>query len=123
VILVEEPVPGLHPFDGWDLSVELEEIHAHVDRIEGERDTEAGQLSQLCRRHEPLVLVHGTELGPVSDPILRPNLMLIICMPQESSIHTYCTKNGYRITNVTIYNIYYQIVSYKRQSRTLLEAS
>jgi hypothetical protein len=45
VILVEEPVPGLHPFDGWDLSVELEEIHARVDGIEGERDTEAGQLS------------------------------------------------------------------------------
>jgi hypothetical protein len=22
---------------------------------------------------------------------------------QESSLHTYCTENGYRITNVTIY--------------------
>jgi hypothetical protein len=38
---------------------------------------------------------------------------------QESSLHTYRTENGYRITNVTIYNIYYQIVSYKRLSGTL----
>jgi hypothetical protein len=42
---------------------------------------------------------------------------------QESSLHTYHTKNGYRITNVTIYNIYYQIISYKRLSRTLSETS
>jgi hypothetical protein len=26
---------------------------------------------------------------------------------QESSLHTYRAKNGYRITNVSIYNIYY----------------
>jgi hypothetical protein len=26
---------------------------------------------------------------------------------QESSLHTYRVENGYRITNVTIYNIYY----------------
>jgi hypothetical protein len=32
---------------------------------------------------------------------------------QESSLHTCCTKNGYKITNVTTYNIYYQIISYK----------
>jgi alpha-N-acetylglucosamine transferase len=25
---------------------------------------------------------------------------------QESSLHTYRTENGYRITNVTIYNIF-----------------
>jgi hypothetical protein len=38
---------------------------------------------------------------------------------QESSLHTYHTKNGYRITNVRIYNICYQIISYKRLSRAL----
>jgi hypothetical protein len=32
---------------------------------------------------------------------------------QESSLHTYRTKNRYKITNVTIYNIYYRIMSYK----------
>jgi hypothetical protein len=38
-ILAEEQVRGLHPFDRWDLSAELGEIHAHVDGIEGERAT------------------------------------------------------------------------------------
>jgi hypothetical protein len=38
---------------------------------------------------------------------------------QESSLHSYDTKNGYRITNVTIYNIYYRIMSYKRLNRSL----
>jgi hypothetical protein len=46
-ILAEEQVRGLHPFDRWDLSVELGEIRAHMDGIEGECTTEAGQLSQL----------------------------------------------------------------------------
>jgi hypothetical protein len=41
---------------------------------------------------------------------------------QKLSLHTYRTKNGYRITNVTIYNIYYRIMSYKRLSQTLSEA-
>jgi hypothetical protein len=41
---------------------------------------------------------------------------------QKSSLYTYHTENGYRITNVTIYNIYYRIISYKRVSRTLSEA-
>jgi hypothetical protein len=44
-----------------------------------------------------------------------------ICV-QESSLHTYRTENRYRITNVIIYNIFYQIMSYKRLSRTLSEA-
>jgi hypothetical protein len=41
---------------------------------------------------------------------------------QESSLHTYHTENGYRITNVIIYNIYYQIISYKRLCQTLSES-
>jgi hypothetical protein len=47
VILVEEQGHGLHSFDGWGLSVELEEIPTRVDGIEGERAAKAGQLSQL----------------------------------------------------------------------------
>jgi hypothetical protein len=42
---------------------------------------------------------------------------------QELSLHTYCTENLYIITNIIMYNIYYQIVSYKRLSQTLSEAS
>jgi hypothetical protein len=39
---------------------------------------------------------------------------------QESSLHTYCTENRYRITNVTIYSIYYRIMSLqKTKSNTL----
>jgi hypothetical protein len=33
---------------------------------------------------------------------------------QESSLHTYHTENGYRIINVTIYNIYYRLISSTR---------
>jgi hypothetical protein len=42
---------------------------------------------------------------------------------QELSLHIYHTENGYTINNVTIYNIYYRIMSYKRLSRTLSETS
>jgi hypothetical protein len=47
VILAKEQTCILHHFDGRDLSVELEEIHVHVDGIGGERAAEAGQLSHL----------------------------------------------------------------------------
>jgi hypothetical protein len=40
-------VHGLHPFDGRDLSTELEGLHMHVDGVEGECATEVRQLSQL----------------------------------------------------------------------------
>jgi hypothetical protein len=43
-ILVEEQVCGLQPPNRWDLSVELEEIHARVDGINGERAAEAKRL-------------------------------------------------------------------------------
>jgi hypothetical protein len=39
---------------------------------------------------------------------------------QKSSLHTYHTENGYRITNITIYSIYYRIMSLqKTKSNTL----
>jgi hypothetical protein len=41
---------------------------------------------------------------------------------QESSLHTYHTENGYKITNVTIYNIFTEYYLYKRLSQTLSEA-
>jgi hypothetical protein len=44
--LAEEQARGLYSFDGRDLSVELEELHGHVARLESERAAEAVQLSQ-----------------------------------------------------------------------------
>jgi hypothetical protein len=41
-------VSGLHPFDGRDMLVELEEIHTRMDGITGERTTEARRLLQLA---------------------------------------------------------------------------
>jgi hypothetical protein len=41
VILAEEQECGLHPPDGQDLLVELDKIHAHVDRIDSEPAAEA----------------------------------------------------------------------------------
>jgi hypothetical protein len=39
---------------------------------------------------------------------------------QASSLHTYCIENGYKITNVTIYSIYYMNkVLQKTKSNTL----
>jgi hypothetical protein len=39
---------------------------------------------------------------------------------QESSLHTYRTENGYKISNVTIYSIYYtNKVLQKTKSNTL----
>jgi hypothetical protein len=45
--LVEEWAQGLHPFDGQDLLVELEEIHARVAGIEDKCTAEARKLSTL----------------------------------------------------------------------------
>jgi hypothetical protein len=50
VILVEELKWGMHPTDGWDLSRELDKAHAHVDRINVERATEAERLLQRVMR-------------------------------------------------------------------------
>jgi hypothetical protein len=47
VILVEEQTRDLYPFDWQDLSVQLGEIYARVDGIEGECITEARQLSHF----------------------------------------------------------------------------
>jgi hypothetical protein len=39
---------------------------------------------------------------------------------QKSNLHTYRIENGYRITNITIYSIYYRIMSLqKTKSNTL----
>jgi hypothetical protein len=46
-MLVEEQARGLHPFDGRDLSVELDELCERVDRVKVERATKARQLSRL----------------------------------------------------------------------------
>jgi hypothetical protein len=41
---------------------------------------------------------------------------------QESSLHTHYTENGYRITNVTIYSIYYQTMSLQKTKSNTLES-
>jgi exosome complex RNA-binding protein Csl4 len=47
VIPTEKKERDLHSFYGRDLLAKLEEIRSHVDRIAGEHNVEAGQLSQL----------------------------------------------------------------------------
>jgi hypothetical protein len=57
----------------------------------------------------------------VSHPVFKPKLNNVhsICA-QELSFHTYPTKNGYIITNATIYNNYYMNnVFNTRLNRTL----
>jgi hypothetical protein len=48
---------------------------------------------------------------PLSHPVFKPKLSALSMCAQESSLHTYHTENGDRITNITIYSIYYQIMS------------
>jgi hypothetical protein len=43
--LVEEQARGLHSFDGRDLSVEQEELQAHVAGVRDEHAPKAGELS------------------------------------------------------------------------------
>jgi hypothetical protein len=45
--LAEEQPRGLHFFDGRDLPSKLEELHAHVVRVEDECIVEARDLSQM----------------------------------------------------------------------------
>jgi hypothetical protein len=49
-ILAEEREHLPHPTDAWELSMELDKAHACLDRIDGERDTEAKRLSQWVIR-------------------------------------------------------------------------
>jgi hypothetical protein len=58
----------------------------------------------------------------VSYPVLRPKPSTHSMCVQESSLHRYHSENGYRITNVTIYNIFTKQCIYKRLSQTLSEA-
>jgi hypothetical protein len=68
VILAEEEERGLRPIFGRDLSSELDMTHAHVDRINDERATEARQLSQLV-------------VG-ISDALVDLGMLLIQDVPQ-----------------------------------------
>jgi hypothetical protein len=45
-ILSEEPERGLHPSDGRNMSVELDEAHARMKRINDECAAEAERLSR-----------------------------------------------------------------------------
>jgi hypothetical protein len=58
----------------------------------------------------------------MSHPVFKPKLNAHSMCDQESSLQIYRTENGYRLTNVTIYSIYYQIMSYKRLSPPRSEA-
>jgi hypothetical protein len=64
-ILVEELEHDLHPTDGWELSVELDKARTCVDRIDGERATEAEQLSQWVMRISSVLVDLG--LRPIQD--------------------------------------------------------
>jgi hypothetical protein len=52
------------------------------------------------------LLVEDDAVGWMSHTVFKPKLKARSMCAQESSSHTYCIENGYRITNVTIYNIF-----------------
>jgi hypothetical protein len=59
---------GLHPFDGWDLSVRLEELHVHLAEVEDERVTEALELLRLVMEISDALV----DLGGASYPRRPP---------------------------------------------------
>jgi hypothetical protein len=80
---------------------------------------------QLCSHsiatagyHQATVVVSRQQLS--SHPVFKLKLNAHSMCAQESSLHTYHTENGHKITNVTIYSIYYRIMSLqKTKSNTL----
>jgi hypothetical protein len=55
-------------------------------------------------------------------PGFKANLNVHSMCAQKSSLHKYRTGNGYRITNVTIYNIYYRIMSLQKTKLNTLRS-
>jgi hypothetical protein len=50
----------------------------------------------------------------LSHSIFKPKLNAHSMYAQKLNLHTYRTENGYRITNVIIYSIYYRIISLQK---------
>jgi hypothetical protein len=72
----------------------------------------AHKMRQMIKRAGPT--------GHLSYPVFKSKPNAHSVCAQESSLHTYHTENGYTITNVTIYSIYYRIMSLqKTMSNTL----
>jgi hypothetical protein len=69
--LAEEQTRGLYSFSGSYLSVELEELHEHVVRVESERTVEAVQLS----RSEIFNALVDLGVFPIWDILAHPNLV------------------------------------------------
>jgi hypothetical protein len=56
----------------------------------------------------------------LSHLVFKPKPNAHMMRAQESSLHTYHTENRYRITNVTIYSIYYRIMSLQKTKSNAL---
>jgi hypothetical protein len=73
-----------------------------------EDDATNGAPKHGASRHTT-VIRFGRRLRPhMSHPVFKTKLNAHSMCAQESSLLIYRTKNGYRITNVTIYNIFTQ---------------
>jgi hypothetical protein len=123
-----QPAVGHQPAEGHDRGLHIEESHMASS---GEGALTSSPLggtsrglyllpSQLHHRWRTLQLVRPWRWFFIPSFKAKPNAHSMCA--QGSSLHTYRIENGYKITNVTIYNIYYQIMSYKRLSQTLSEA-
>jgi hypothetical protein len=83
--------------------------------------TSAQTSAWFDHRAKPMRQIGAPTLEPVTPGFNIKSNAHSMCA-QRSSLHTYHTENGYRITNIIIYNIYYRIMSYKRLSQTVLKA-
>jgi hypothetical protein len=103
VILAKELEHGLYPADGLDLSAELEEARACVDRINDERAAEAEELSHRVMRISNVLVDLG--LLPVQDIPQLPKSAREVFPAVDLVFHFllyFAPRNGWK----THFNIY-----------------
>jgi hypothetical protein len=82
----------------------------------------APKFIPISNYHKEEETIKSTKAHYLSHPIFKPKPNAHSMCAHESSLHTYRTENGYKITNNAIYNIFTKLCLYKRLGRTLLEA-
>jgi hypothetical protein len=95
-------------------------MHMTTAREPGLERAKGARLT-LVARQPPCVInandVASMAIGPgttVSHPVFKSKVNAHSMCAQESSLHTYHIENGYKITNVTIYSIYYHVFCHQK---------
>jgi hypothetical protein len=93
--LAEEQACSLHSFNGWDLPVELEELHARLAGVEDEHVLEAGKLSRLVVEISNALVNLGMplirdipQLPKMAQEVLVAASLILECLREEHASGT-----------------------------------